>query len=85
MNTFSEFFQQAREAFPGYTVKAGIDQLTTDTSNTPRYQVVVLEDDDCARGEGQTPQEAIDRCRQKQAQQRHDKIEAAKKLLESIG
>jgi len=77
----AEFHQAARLALPGW-FKVSIEQYSTEAA--PKFCVITNELDDVARGEGAKPEEAIRKCKQKQAQQRADKIEAAKKLLESI-
>lgn len=80
----AEFHQQAASAFKGAWFKVSIEQYSTESA--PRFAVYVSDGEDGgARGEGLIPAEAIRKCRQKLAQQRAEKIEAARKLLDSIG
>ena len=78
-----QFHQAAREAVPGVWLKTAIEQTTGDGSMI--YCCVTVEGDEVCRASSPDPSEAIRKLVAERARNRAEKIEAAKKLLDSIG
>lgn len=79
----AEFHQAAREAVPGVWIKAEISHATGEEA--PTYRAITCEKSETCHGTANDGDEAIRRLVADRARTRAEKIEAAKKLLDSIG
>jgi hypothetical protein len=80
--SIEDFQREAGRAFgSGAAVKVLTSLEMSRERSTPRFRVIVSEDDDTHSGTGDSPGDAIRECKRRRAQAHEEKIEAAKRLL----